>query len=160
MQSTAKSRPIGLKGLKKQRRIQIVVVAFVALALTAGLVGYAMKDGINFFRSPTQAIEEHPPASEVFRLGGHVKEGSVVERRGVQFDFVVTDGVTEVQVRYIGKSPRPDLFKEGTGTIATGSMIEGRFEATELLAKHDENYTPREVVEAMKEQGIYQKPGS
>ena len=75
---------------------------------------------------------------------------------GVQFTFVVTDGGADIPVKYVGKDPRPDLFAEGTGTIAKGYYRAGVFEADELLAKHDENYMPREVVDALKEQGIYQ----
>ena len=150
----------GLKGLKKKRRIQIVILAFAALTLSVGLVAYAMQDGINFFRSPSQVLAEAPPETETFRLGGLVKEGSIVNREGVQFDFVVTDGGAEIAVRYIGRDPRPDLFKEKTGTIATGRLIAGTFEATTLLAKHDETYMPKEVMDALKAQGVYQQPDS
>ena len=157
MQSTAK-RPAsgGLKGLKKKRRIQVIAIAAVALILATALIGYAMKDGINFFRSPTQVMEEQPHEGETFRLGGLVKEGSIVEGEGMRFSFTVTDGNAEVAVDYIGSSPRPDLFAEKTGTIATGKLVNGRFEARELLAKHDETYMPKEVMDALKEQGVYQ----
>ncbi|MCB5409293.1 cytochrome c maturation protein CcmE [Pseudogemmobacter faecipullorum] len=150
----------GLKGLKKKRRIQIVALAFAALTLSVGLVAYAMQDGINFFRSPVEVLAEAPPETETFRLGGLVKPGSIVNREGVQFDFVVTDGGAEIPVRYIGRDPRPDLFKENTGTIATGRLIAGTFEATTLLAKHDETYMPKEVMDALKAQGVYQQPDS
>lgn len=160
MQSTAKPQFRGLKGLKKQRRIQVVLLAFVALILASVFVGFALKDGINFFRSPTQVLEEAPPETEVFRLGGLVKPGSIVNRAGVQFDFVVTDGGAEIPVRYIGDNPRPDLFKEDTGTIATGRLVDGVFEASTLLAKHDETYMPKEVMDALKEQGVYKEPES
>lgn len=158
MQSTAKPQFRGLKGLKKQRRIQIIVLTFVALAAATALVGFALKDGINFFRSPTQVYEEMPAETETFRLGGLVKEGSILPGEGVRFAFVITDGAAEVPVSYIGNSPRPDLFTEGTGTIATGRLVDGTFEATELLAKHDETYMPKEVMDALKEQGVYQEP--
>lgn len=158
MQTTTKPAFRGMKGLKKQRRIQVVILAFVAIVAATVLVAYAMKDGANFFRSPTQVMEERPEETEVFRLGGLVKEGSIVERAGMQFDFIVTDGANEVPVRYIGKDPRPDLFKENTGTIATGRMQGEAFEATTLLAKHDEQYMPKEVMDALKEQGVFQEP--
>lgn len=161
MHSTARPRPgpqKGLGGLKKKRRIQIVALAFVALLAATGLVGYALQDGINFFRSPTQVLAEGPPATEVFRLGGLVKPGSIQPGQGMEFRFVVTDGGAEIAVHYIGTSPRPDLFKEGTGTIATGTYAEGLFRATELLAKHDETYMPKEVMDALKEQGVYKAP--
>ena len=155
MKSTAKSQSLGLKGLKKKRRIQIVILAFVALAVSTALIGFALQDGINFFRSPTQVYDEQPSAEETFRLGGLVKEGSIVAGEGMHFTFVVTDGNQEVQVAYIGKDPRPDLFAEGTGTIATGRLVNGVFEATEILAKHDETYMPKEVSDALKEQGVF-----
>ncbi len=78
--------------------------------------------------------------------------------RACGFGFVVTDGATEVPVAYVGDDPAPDLFKEGQGTIAKGYYRAGVFEASELLAKHDESYMPREVIDALKEQGVYQEP--
>lgn len=77
---------------------------------------------------------------------------------GVQFNFAVTDGANVVPVAYIGDDPRPDLFNEGQGTIATGRLVDGVFQATEILAKHDESYMPREVMDALKEQGVYVDP--
>lgn len=144
----------GLKGLKKKRRVQIIILAFAALALATGLIGYAMQDGINFFRSPTQVVAEKPEATEVFRLGGLVKDGSRTAPVGTEFSFVVTDTKTDITVRYVGGDPPPDLFSEGQGTIVTGSMKGDVFEATEILAKHDETYQPKEVVDALREQGI------
>ena len=79
---------------------------------------------------------------------------------GVAFDFVITDGAVEIPVTYGGGDPRPDLFGEGQGTIAKGWYRDGRFEARELLAKHDETYMPRAVVETLKETGVYQEPGA
>ncbi len=155
MQGMARPQFRGMKGLKKQRRIQIVVLAFAALAISVALIGYAMRDGINFFRIPAQVIAEKPGPDEVFRLGGRVVEGSIVPGEGVRFAFTVTDGEYEIPVQYVGNDPRPDLFKEGTDTIATGRLVDGTFQATQLLAKHDEEYVPREVVEAMKDQGLY-----
>ncbi|MDG1471729.1 cytochrome c maturation protein CcmE [Pseudosulfitobacter sp. SM2401] len=145
-----------MKSLKKQRRIQVIVVATVALALSTALIGYALKDGINLFRSPTQVVEMPPAATEIFRIGGLVEDGSLVIGQGESITFVVTDGGASVPVSYTGI--RPDLFGEGQGTVATGRYINGVFEATEILAKHDENYMPSEVVDALKEQGVYQDP--
>lgn len=147
-----------MKGLKKQRRIQIIVLAFVALAVTTGLVGYAMRDGINFFRSPSQVAELAPSPDEVFRLGGLVEEGSIIRGQGETVSFRVTDGGATVPVNYTGVLP--DLFSEGQGMIGTGRLIDGTFIATEILAKHDESYMPREVMDALKEQGVYQQPDS
>ncbi|MGI3164520.1 cytochrome c maturation protein CcmE [Pseudooceanicola sp. 200-1SW] len=145
-----------MKGLKKKRRIQIIVLAFAALALSAGLIGYAFQDGINFFRSPSQVAEAPPGPEEVFRLGGLVEEGTL--ERGEVIRFVVTDGGASVPVSFVGILP--DLFAENQGMIGTGRYVNGVFEATEILAKHDENYMPKEVIDALKEQGVYEAPES
>lgn len=145
-----------MKGLKKQRRIQIIAVAVVALVLATGLIGYAMRDGINFFRSPSQVIAEPPRATEVFRMGGLVAEGTLVRGQGETITFSVTDGGATVPVAFTGVLP--DLFEEGQGMIGTGSYVDGTFQAVEILAKHDETYMPKEVVDALKEQGVYQEP--
>ena len=150
----------GMKSLKKRRRMQVIVAAFVALGMAAVLIGYGFRDGINLYRSPSQVAEAPPSQDEYFQLGGLVKEGSIVNRDGVEFDFVVTDGAAEIPVAYVGRDPRPDLFKEGQGTIAKGHYVAGRFEANNLLAKHDENYMPREVMDSLKETGVYQDPNS
>ena len=146
----------GLKSLKKRRRVQIIVLAFVALALSTGLIGYAMRDGINLFRSPTQVLETPPGETEVFRIGGLVAMDSLVRGEGETITFVVTDGTSEVPVHYTGILP--DLFGEGQGMVGQGRYINGVFEASEILAKHDESYMPKEVIEALKEQGVYVAP--
>lgn len=148
----------GMKGLKKKRRVQIIVVAFVALALATGLIGYAFRDGINYFRSPTQVAEEPPAPNEVFRIGGLVEEGSIVRGQGETVRFSVTDGANTVPVEYTGVLP--DLFGENQGIVGTGSYIDGVFQASEILAKHDEEYMPKEVLDALKEQGTYVDPNS
>jgi cytochrome c-type biogenesis protein CcmE len=146
-----------MRGLKKQRRIQVIVLAVVALVLSTGLIGYAMRDGINFFRAPSQMAANPPAPGEVFRLGGLVAEGSVVRGQGKAVTFAVTDGGATVPVRYTGVLP--DLFGEGEGAVMLGTMEGDTFVATEVLAKHDETYMPAEVIDALKEQGVYQ-PGS
>lgn len=150
----------GMKSLKKRRRIQVLVAAAVSLTVATGLIGYSLRDGINLYRSPTQLSEVAPPEDEYFQLGGLVKKGSITDRGGVEFDFVITDGAAEIPVSYVGRDPRPDLFTEGQGTIAKGYYRGGRFEAVDLLAKHDETYMPREVVDTLKETGVYQDPNS
>lgn len=150
----------GMKSLKKRRRIQIIIAAFVALVVAVGLIGYGFRDGINLYRSPSQVAEAAPDADEYFQLGGLVKEGSITETDGVRFDFVVTDGLADIPVSYVGSDPRPDLFSEGQGTIAKGYFVNGRFEADNLLAKHDETYMPKEVMDTLKETGVYQDPNS
>lgn len=143
----------GLKSLKKRRRVQIIILAFVALALSTGLIGYAMRDGINLFRSPTQVLETPPGETEVFRIGGLVAMDSLVRGEGETITFLVTDGTSEVPVHYTGILP--DLFGEGQGMVGQGRYVGGIFEASEILAKHDESYMPKEVIEALKEQGVY-----
>ncbi|UTS80683.1 Cytochrome c-type biogenesis protein CcmE [Phaeobacter piscinae] len=145
-----------MKSLKKQRRIQIIALTTVALVVATALIGYAMRDGINFFRSPSQVIAEPPEASEVFRIGGLVEEGSIIRGQGETLRFVVTDGGASVPVTYTGVLP--DLFSENQGMVGTGRYINGTFEASEILAKHDETYMPKEVMDALKEQGVYQEP--
>jgi cytochrome c-type biogenesis protein CcmE len=155
---TGKQEFRGLKGLKKQRRIQVIALAVVALIGSTALIGYAMQDGINFFRSPTQVLEEPPELGETFRIGGLVVEGSIQRGAGTEVAFAVTDTNATVPVRYTGILP--DLFSEGQGMIALGRMEGDVFVATEVLAKHDETYMPKEVVDALKEQGVYQEPES
>ena len=145
-----------MKSLKKQRRIQVIAITAVALVLSTVLIGYALRDGINFFRSPTQVVEDPPSSSEVFRIGGLVEVGSLVRGQGETIQFVVTDGGASIPAIYSGVLP--DLFEENQGMVGTGRLINGVFEATEILAKHDENYMPTEVIDALKAQGVYVEP--
>ena len=144
-----------MKSLKKQRRIQVILITFISLALATALIGYAMRDGINFFRSPSEVLQQPPNKNETFRIGGLVKDGSLVRDSGTVIYFIVTDGNKSVPVEYSGILP--DLFAEGQGMIATGNYIGGKFIASEILAKHDENYMPKEVLDTLKEQGLYKK---
>ena len=147
-----------MKGLKKTRRIQVLVVATIALILSTALIGYGMRDGINFFRAPSQVAETPPEPNEVFRLGGLVEVGSLSRGQGTTVSFSVTDGGASVPVTYTGVLP--DLFSEGQGMVGTGQLVDGVFVALEILAKHDESYMPKEVVDALKAQGVYQAPDS
>ena len=147
-----------MKSLKKKRRIQIIIAAAVALVLAAGLIGYGFRDGINLYRSPSQMTENPPGMGEVFRLGGLVETGTLTRGAGETVSFKVTDGGASVPVRFTGVLP--DLFAEGQGMIGTGTMEGDTFVATEILAKHDENYMPREVIDSLKEQGVYEDPNS
>ncbi len=145
-----------MRNLKKQRRIQVIALATVALIVSTGLIGYAMRDGINYFRSPSQVMAEPPTHDEVFRIGGLVEEGSLVRGQGESIRFSVTDGGATVPVVYTGVLP--DLFEENQGMVGTGRYVNGVFEASEILAKHDETYMPKEVMDALKEQGVYKEP--
>ena len=147
-----------MKSLKKQRRIQVIILATVALVLATGLIGYAMRDGINFFRAPSDIIAAPPQPSETFRIGGLVEDGTLVRGQGETVRFSVTDGGASVPVVFTGVLP--DLFAENQGMIGTGRYVNGVFEASEILAKHDETYMPKEVMDALKEQGVYQAPES
>ena len=145
-----------MAGLKKKRRIQMIVIGMVLLAASSALIGYAMKDGIEFFRSPTQIAENRPGPNERFRVGGLVEVDSLVRGEGEAITFVVTDGNEMIDVSFTGILP--DLFGEGQGVVATGKLVGDTFIASEILAKHDENYMPKEVIDALKEQGIYEEP--
>ena len=142
--------------LKKKRRIQVIAVAVVALGLSTALIGYAMRDGISFFRSPSQVMAEPPSPTEVFRIGGLVEEGSIIRGEGETVTFRVTDGGATIPVTYTGILP--DLFSENQGMVGQGRYVDGTFQATEILAKHDETYMPKEVIDALKEQGVYVEP--
>ena len=145
-----------MAGLKKKRRIQMIVIGMVLLAVSSVLIGVAMKDGIEFFRSPTQIAENRPGPNERFRIGGLVEVDSLVRGEGEAITFVVTDGNEMVNVTFTGILP--DLFGEGQGVVATGKLVDNVFVASEILAKHDEDYMPKEVIDALKEQGVYEEP--
>ena len=147
-----------MKSLKKQRRIQLIAVAVIALIGSTALIGYGMRDGINFFRAPSQVMAEPPAPTEVFRIGGLVEEGTLKRGQGEEISFSVTDGGASVPVVYTGVLP--DLFGENEGMVGTGKYINGVFQATEILSRHDETYMPKEVVDALKAQGVYQEPDS
>jgi len=138
--------------LKKKRRIQLIIIFSISLTFSAFLIGYAMRDGIQYFRSPSQVIEQSPLPTELFRIGGLVKDESWI--KGKKHQFVVTDTENDISVEFIGILP--DLFREGQGVIATGNLVNNIFIASEVLAKHDENYIPKEVMDTLKEKGLYQ----
>jgi cytochrome c-type biogenesis protein CcmE len=142
---------------RKQRRLTLIGLALTILGLAAALALSALRDNIVFFHSPTEiAAKKVEPGSRI-RLGGLVKQGSV-QRDGLQARFDVTDGNASLPV--IFKGVLPDLFREGQGVVAEGAMeASGTFRADTVLAKHDENYMPREVVDALKQQGVWQYEG-
>nr|WP_314261313.1 cytochrome c maturation protein CcmE [uncultured Devosia sp.] len=136
---------------RKQKRLGIIAGLGLVLALATTLVLIALRDQIVFFYSPSDVIAREVAAGTPIRLGGLVGDGSWV-RNGQENDFVITDGAETVQAHYTGILP--DLFREGQGVVAEGSMQDnGTFRATNVLAKHDENYIPKEVVDALKASG-------
>lgn len=139
---------------KKTRRIQMLTLGAVLLAASALLVSMAFRDAIVFFFSPTELMAEQHRPDQRLRVGGLVAEGSLVRGEGETSRFVVTDGNSTIPVSYTGVLP--DLFAEGQGVVAEGYLRDGRFEAVEVLAKHDENYMPKEVSDALKEQGHWE----
>lgn len=145
-----------MRSLKKTRRIQVIMLAVVALIGSTALIGYAMRDGINFFRAPSEVVAAPPSPNEVFRIGGLVAADSLKRGQGETIHFAVTDGGATVQVTYTGVLP--DLFEENQGMVGTGRLVNGVFEASEILAKHDETYMPKEVTDALKAQGVYKDP--
>jgi cytochrome c-type biogenesis protein CcmE len=137
---------------RKQRRLTLIAVAGMVLALAAALTLSALRDSIVFFASPSELALNPPPPGKRLRIGGLVKEGSIV-KEGLQVRFDVTDGAQTVPVRYEGMLP--DLFREKQGVVAEGSLENGIFIARTILAKHDEYYMPREVVDALKDKGVW-----
>ncbi|MET0437853.1 MAG: cytochrome c maturation protein CcmE [Devosia sp.] len=136
---------------RKQKRLAVIAGLGVVLVIAAALVLTALRDQIVFFYSPTDVQTRGVEPGHPIRLGGLVKDGSWV-REGQSNRFVVTDGATEIAAHYVGILP--DLFREGQGVVAEGAIgPDGSFTATNVLAKHDENYLPREVVDALKAQG-------
>jgi len=131
----------------RHKRAVIIVGGLAALALAAYLVLNAFQSNLVFFFTPSQVAAGEAPKNRTFRIGGMVKEGSV-KRTDLTVDFVVTDTVKEVKVSYTGILP--DLFREGKGVVAQGKLgDDGRMTASEVLAKHDENYMPPEAQSAM-----------
>ncbi len=132
----------------RKRRLMFVALFLLAAAAAAVLITLALQENLTYLHTPTDVRAGKAPAAARFRLGGVVCEGSVRRATGtLDIDFAITDRIRQVPVHYNGILP--DMFKEGTSIIATGRMDGGRFTATEVLAKHDETYMPREVAEAM-----------
>jgi cytochrome c-type biogenesis protein CcmE len=140
---------------RKQRRLTLIGAAGAVLVVAAALVLFALSDRIVFFNSPSDVIAKQIPDGTRIRLGGLVAEGSVVREDEGHVRFAVTDGAATVPVRYQGILP--DLFREGQGVVTEGAIVAGALDADTVLAKHDEKYMPREVVDALKAQGVWQE---
>jgi cytochrome c-type biogenesis protein CcmE len=141
---------------RKQRRLVLIGGSGAVLAVAVGLVLNAMSGSIVFFQSPTEVAEKHIAPGTRIRIGGLVKPGSVERGADLRIKFEVTDGNKDVPVRYQGIVP--DLFREGQGVVAEGKLEpEGYVAADTVLAKHDERYMPKEVVDALKKSGRWQE---
>ena len=132
----------------RHKKLAIAGGVLCAIAAAAALVMNAFQSNLVFFYSPSQVAAKEAPTARTFRLGGLVEAGSV-KRDGVVVHFVVTDTAKTVPVRYQGILP--DLFKEGKGAVVQGKLEGGVFQATEVLAKHDENYMPPEAAHAVEQ---------
>lgn len=138
---------------RKQRRATLIGACVGVIAIALGLVLFALRETITYFKSPSDVTANAPPAGQRFRLGGLVKDGSVKRGQGLDVEFAVTDTLANVTVIYRGVLP--DLFREGQGVVAEGRLeTDGRFRADSVLAKHDETYMPPEVAKALKDKGV------
>jgi cytochrome c-type biogenesis protein CcmE len=132
----------------RKRRLILVALVLLAASVAALFITMALQENINYLHTPTEVRAGQAPADSRFRLGGVVCEGSVQRTEGsLDIRFAITDRVRQVPVHFNGILP--DMFKEGTSVIASGKMENGEFTATEVLAKHDETYMPKEVADAM-----------
>lgn len=143
---------------RKQKRAVLILTCVGLLAVASLLVLFALRDSIVFFHTPSEVVEKGIQAGQRFRLGGLVAEGSVKRGEGSRIEFGVTDTVKTIEVVYEGVLP--DLFREGQGVVTEGRLDEtGKFLADTVLAKHDENYMPPEVADALKDKGVWQHMG-
>ena len=141
---------------RRGRRLALIAAALAVVGAAAGLSLYALSDSIVFFYSPTEVVQKVVQPGARLRIGGLVKMGSVVKSGNEHVSFVLTDGAHDLKVAYQGLLP--DLFREGQGVVAEGVLEpSGQMRAETILAKHDERYMPREVVEALKKQGRWQE---
>ncbi len=141
---------------RKQTRLTIILVSLALVAAAAGLILYAIRDTIVFFFTPSEVTEKHIAPGTRIRLGGLVEKGSLLKTNGTEVSFTVTDGSGIMKVRYNGQLP--DLFREGQGVVAEGAQgTDGVFVADTVLAKHDENYMPKDVADKLKEKGVWQE---
>ena len=139
---------------RKHKRLTFVVIAGLFIALAVGLMLSAFEENIVFFRTPGDVASGSIEEDRRIRLGGLVEEGSVVPGADGLVNFSITDTVDTVKVTYVGILP--DLFREGQGVVMEGRLqADGSFRADEVLAKHDENYMPKEVADSLKKAGMW-----
>ncbi len=140
----------------RRKRLTLVLIIVLGVGTAVGLTLYALQQNINLFYSPSQIAAGEAPQARSIRVGGLVLEGSVQrDPQSLLVSFVLTDNLEQVQIRYQGILP--DLFREGQGIIARGTLTNNNtLQAEEVLAKHDENYMPPEVAESLKQAGMWQ----
>ncbi|MDE2760601.1 MAG: cytochrome c maturation protein CcmE [Paracoccaceae bacterium] len=146
-----------MKTLRKKGRIQLLAVSAILLIIASVLIGYGFREGISYFRNPTQVLADMPGPEETFRVGGLVQPNSIRKNTDGSIEFEIGDLESSIRVVYTGIPP--DLFTEGQGAIALGNYVNGVFEATEILAKHDEKYMPKEIADTLREQGLFKPSG-
>lgn len=137
----------------RKKRIAIVCSILAGMGIAAAFILTAFEENLLYFYSPTQIIAGEAPTARAFRIGGLVKEGSVKRNsENLEISFILTDTINQIEVAY--KGILPDLFREGQGIVANGKLeTDNIFRAEQVLAKHDENYMPPEVAQALKEAG-------
>ena len=144
---------------RKRRRLYFAAALVIAGAGGAALAVSALRDNVLYFYSPSDLAAKHVPPGVAFRVGGLVEKGSVIHAPHAEIRFIVTDGKAALPVSFRGVLP--DLFREGQGVVASGALTShGVFDASEVLAKHDERYMPPEVVDALKRSGRWKESGS
>jgi cytochrome c-type biogenesis protein CcmE len=139
---------------QKYKRFTYLLLALISVSIGVMLILSALKENIVFFYSPSDIYTKNPAADQRIRVGGLVVDGSI-KQQGNHLEFAVTDNVKTIHITYDGIPP--GLFREGQGMVAEGHMRDGRFIATNLLAKHDENYMPPEVADAIKKSGHWKE---
>ena len=140
----------------RYQRLIIIIFSLVLIASAIFLILFNSKKNFVFFLTPTELINSSNITTQDIRIGGYVKANSFIKLENNSYKFIITDKKNEIKVTYSGILP--DLFREGQGVVAEGSLsTDGVFVAREVLAKHDENYMPKEVIDTLKEQGVYKK---
>ncbi len=140
---------------RKQKRLTVIGAGLATLGAAAALVLFALRQEIVFFRTPSDLVEQPVAAGTRLRIGGLVEAGSVKRDSGTQVEFAVTDTIKSLNVTYVGILP--DLFREGQGVVAEGCCLPmASLRQIRFLAKHDENYMPKEVADSLKEKGVWQ----
>ena len=139
---------------QKYKRFTYLLLALISVSIGVMLILSALKENIVFFYSPSDIYQKNPIAEQRIRVGGLVVDGSI-KQKGSRLEFAVTDNLKTISIVYDGIPP--GLFREGQGMVAEGFFMDGRFIATNLLAKHDENYMPPEVADAIKKSGHWKE---